>query len=167
VDEVMLFWGLGLLAASLLLIVVEVFVPSMGVIAIVAAACAVAGVICMFRVSLGWGVASLATVAVLGPMAFGFALKVWPSTPIGRAMLGEPTPEEAEAARQAAMKERDALLALVGAEGKVLTDLRPVGVVEIDGRRYEALSESSLIRAGARVRVTVIEGSRMKVRSLS
>ena len=35
--ESLLFWGLGLLAASLLLVAVEIFVPSAGVIAIVAA----------------------------------------------------------------------------------------------------------------------------------
>lgn len=163
----MLFWGIGLLAASLLLIIIEVFVPSAGMIAVVASASAVAGVVCLFRVSPGWGIAGLATVFVLGPLTLAFALKVWPSTPIGRAMLGEPTPEEAEAARLAAQRERDAMLALVGAEGRVLTDLRPVGIVEIAGQRHEALAESALIRSGARVRVTRIDAGQIKVRLLA
>lgn len=166
-DETMLFWGLGLLAAALLLVVIEVFVPSAGMIAVVATASAIAGVICLFKVSPGWGVAGLASVLILGPLTLAFALKVWPSTPMGRAMLGQPTPEQAEAARRAARQERDAMLALVGAEGQVLTDLRPVGVAELNGQRYEVLAESALVRAGARVRVTRIDGSQIKVRQVT
>ncbi len=165
-DEVMLFWGLGLLAAALLLVVIEVFVPSGGVIAFIAIGAAVAGVVCLFRVSTTWGLIGLLCLVFGGPSVFGFALKVWPHTPIGRRMLGEKTPEQVESERQAAQEERDRLAALVGAEGIVLTDLRPIGVVEIDGRRYDALSEESLIRAGRRVRVTVAEPNQVKVRSV-
>ena len=51
-----LFWGLGLVAAALLLIVVEVFVPSAGLISLTATGCAIAGVYCLFKVSVGWGI---------------------------------------------------------------------------------------------------------------
>ena len=60
--------GLALLAASLLLIVVEVFVPSGGVISLVAAVVAVAGVVCLFRVSVLWGFAGLLSMAILAPL---------------------------------------------------------------------------------------------------
>jgi membrane-bound ClpP family serine protease len=163
----MLFWGLGLLAASLFLVIIEVFVPSGGLIAMMAAGAAIAGIVCLFRVSAGWGLTGLLTLVLLGPLAIGFALKVWPSTPMGRAMLGQPTPEEEEARRRAEQEKREALQALVGAQGTVLTDLRPVGMIEIEGRRYEALSEGSLLRAGSRVRVTVVDGTQIKVRPVA
>ncbi len=163
-NEAMLFWGIGLLAAALLLIILEVFSPSGGLIAIVATCCAIAGVACLFRLSALWGLVGILTLLFLGPLAFGFALKVWPHTPIGRRMLGERPAEVVEAERQAAEREREQRLALIGREGVVLTDLRPVGVVEVDGKRYDALSEESLIRAGSRVRVSVVEPNQVKVR---
>lgn len=162
--ESMLFWGIGLLAAALLLVILEVFVPSGGMIAIVATVSAIAGVACLFRVSATWGLVGILTLLCLGPLAFAFALKVWPHTPIGRRMLGEKPAEQIEAERLAAEREREQRLALIGREGIVLTDLRPVGVVEIDGKRHDALSEESLIRAGSRIKVSVAEPTQLRVR---
>ncbi len=162
--ETMLFWGIGLLAAALLLVILEVFVPSGGLIAVVATICAIAGVGCLFRVSMTWGLVGILTLVFMGPLVFSFALKVWPHTPIGRRMLGERPPEQIEAERRAAEREREQRLALIGREGIVLTDLRPIGVVEIDGKRYDALSEESLIRAGSRIKVSIAEPTQLRVR---
>jgi membrane-bound ClpP family serine protease len=162
--EAMLFWGIGLLAAALLLVILEVFVPSGGLIAIVATLCAVGGVACLFRVSTTWGLVGILSLIFLAPLVFSFALKVWPHTPIGRRMLGETSPEQIEAERRAAEREHEQRLALIGREGVVLTDLRPVGVVEVDGKRYDALSEESLIRAGTRIRVSIAEPNQLRVR---
>ena len=165
-NESMLFWGLGLVAAALLLIIIEVFVPSAGLISLTATGCAIAGIYCLFQVSTWWGVTGLAAVAILGPAFFSFALKIWPSTPMGRAMLGEKAPEQIEAERLAALRERDRILALIGQEGVVLTDLRPVGMVQIAGKRYDALSESGMIRAGAKIRVVSADPQQIKVRAI-
>lgn len=164
--EEMLYWGLGLLAAALLLVIIEVFVPSGGLISVLSLGCAVAGVVCLFRYSTTWGLLGIAAVIFLGPMAFGFALKIWPQTPIGRRMLAEKPPEQVEAERLEAVREREAMLALVGAEGTVRTDLRPVGVIEINGQRREALAETALIKAGTRVRVTSVENAQIRVRPI-
>lgn len=163
-NEMMLYWGIGLLGASLLLLILEVFVPSGGLIAITATGCAIAGVVCLFRVNTTWGLVGILSLMFLGPTAFAFALKVWPHTPIGRRMLGDRSPEEVEAERLAAEREREQRQALLGAEGTVVTDLRPVGVVAIGGRRYDAISEESILRAGTRIRVTVAEANQLRVR---
>lgn len=164
--EQYLIWGVCLLAASLLLVIIEVFVPSGGLLAVVSTGCAVTGVVFLFKVSTTWGLAGLGAMVVLGPSAFAFALKIWPSTPMGRRMLGAKSPEEEEADRLAALKEREKQLALIGAEGVVLSDLRPVGVIQIDGQRFDALSETGLIRAGSRIRVTKIDSNQVKVRAV-
>lgn len=164
-EEGLLLLGLGLIAASLLLIVVEVFVPSGGLIAITAGIAALVGVISLFRYDPWWGLMGLIVLMVIGPAALGFALKVWPNTPLGRKMLlGDTTEEQIEAERQKERNERNALHALVGAEGVAMTDLRPVGVVRIDGTRYDALAEIGVIAAGTRVRVTRVEFNQLKVR---
>lgn len=166
VEGQLLFWGLGLLAASLLLVVIEVFVPSGGVIAILSTGCAIAGVYCLFRVSTTWGIIGIAAVLLMGPLTFGFALRVWPSTPMGRKMMGERPPEQIEAERLAELKEREQLAALVGMEGVVLVDLRPIGTIQVNGQRYEALSERSIIPAGTKIKVTVVEPNQIKVRAI-
>lgn len=164
--EELLFWGIGLLAASLLLVIIEVFIPSGGLIAITAGGCAIAGLVFLFRYKLSWGVSGTLAMLVLAPTAFGFALKVWPSTPMGRRMLGAKSPEEEEADRLAALKERQKQQSLIGAEGIVLSDLRPVGMIQVDNVRMEALAETGMIRAGTRVRITVIESNQIKVRAV-
>ena len=163
-EDTLLVWGLGLLAASLLLIIIEVLVPSAGLIALTAAGTAIAGIVCLFQYDPFWGVMGILAMIVLGPLSFAFALRVLPSTPFGRKMLGEKPPEVVERERLDALRERETRMALVGAEGVVKTDLRPVGTVEIDGTRYPAISEGPLIRAGSRVRVVAADMNQVKVR---
>ena len=163
----MLLWGLGLLGAALLLVIIEVFIPSGGLIAIAAGGTAIAGVVCLFRYSTTWGILGVLALLLLGHATFAFALRVWPSTAVGRRMLGERPPEVIEAERLAAQRERDRLLALVGSEGGALTDLRPVGVVKVGAERLDALAETGFIRSGSRVRITVVEMNQIKVRAIA
>jgi membrane-bound serine protease (ClpP class) len=83
---------------------------------------------------------------------------------MGRHMLGERAPEEVEAERLEAIRERERYLGMIGAEGVAMTDLRPVGVVQIQGQRYDALSETGFVPTGSKVRVTLAEPSQIKVR---
>ncbi|MFK7883177.1 MAG: NfeD family protein [Phycisphaerales bacterium] len=162
--EMLLFVGIGLLGLSLLLIVMEAFIPSGGIIGIVAAVCAIAGVIALWRFSMIWGVSGLLTVAVLGPMCFIWAMRIMPHTAFGRQLLGPDSEVLAEAQREARQSERDARLALLDAQGVALTDLRPVGTVEIDGEQHEASAEGGLIDRGQAVRVTGVSGLEIRVR---
>lgn len=165
-DPTLLYWGLGLLAASLLLIVVELFVPSGGIISIGAGICAIAAVVVLFRHDTTWGLIGLLAVMVLGPMAFAFAIKVYPSTPIGRRMLfGESGEDAATEQVDRVAKERERVHALLHAEGFALTDLRPVGTIEIDGARHDALAEGGMIEAGTKIRVSRISDGQIKVRA--
>jgi len=166
-DQAYLIWGLALLAVGVLLVIVEVFIPSAGVIAFTAAACSLAGIVALFKYDTTWGFIGILSVMVLGPTAFGFAMKVWPSTPMGRRMMGAKSPEELETDRLAAEEERKRWLSLLGAEGVALTDLRPVGVVRIDGRRYDALAETTMITKGQKIRVTILEDNQIKVRAIA
>lgn len=171
--DTLLIVGLSLLALSLVLLIVEVFVPSGGVIAVVSAICAIAGVGMLWRYETAWGITGMLGVLVLGPIAIAWGFKMLPYTPMGRAILGGRSEEELEAIRDA---ERDHFMsrkALVGLEGVALTDMRPVGEIEIrtdpdraDGpvQTIEALAEHDWIEAGDRVVVTSASGLEMKVR---
>jgi len=163
-DEAMLIWGLALLAAAVLLVFIEVFVPSGGIIGLVATGVAIAGVVFLFRYSTTWGLAGSLLVIVGGPSIFFFALNLLPSTPMGRAMMGGIDPVKQEERERQEREERENLLSLVGAEGEALTDLRPVGSVRVDGQRHEATSDTSYIRSGERIRVTGVDMATLKVR---
>ncbi|MCA9292416.1 MAG: NfeD family protein [Phycisphaerales bacterium] len=163
-----LIWGIGLMAGALMLFLLEVFIPSGGVIGFTAFAVAVAGVVAFWMEGSAWGVASTIGLIVLVPLAFNFALRIMPNTPFGRRLiLGDDEDEALLAQRAAAESERrERERALVGAEGVVLTDLRPVGSAKIEGQRLEVLAETGVIEAGARIRVTKVEGTQVKVRAI-
>ena len=55
-------------------------------------------------------------------------------------------------------------LLVVGKMGKVLTELRPAGTVQIDGRPVDVVSEGAFIEKGSRVVVLSVSGSRVVVR---
>lgn len=159
--------GIGLIGAALLLIAIEVFVPSGGLIGVISGVAAVAGIVCLWRVSVEWGIAGTLAVIVLGPAVFFFLLNILPSTPAGRKLIGE-IPDEVRAEREMAERRaRDARAALVGSEGVALTDLRPIGKIEIAGHRYDALAETAAIDQGARVRVTHATMLELKVRPIA
>lgn len=56
---------------------------------------------------------------------------------------------------------------LVGKEGISITLLRPVGIVEIENKRYDCLTEGEYIPSGTRVVVTKVVGNKIFVRKIS
>ena len=56
---------------------------------------------------------------------------------------------------------------LIGAEGRAITALRPVGVVKIGGERVDALSELGVIESGTDIVVTDVYDNQVKVRAVS
>lgn len=54
--------------------------------------------------------------------------------------------------------------ALVGSIAKVATTLRPAGSIEVDGVRYDAVTDGDFIEEGTAVKVFSVEGSKISVR---
>ena len=52
----------------------------------------------------------------------------------------------------------------LGRSGLALTPLRPSGMIDVDGRRVEAMAESGLIGVGAVVTVVAVRSGRVVVR---
>ncbi len=168
-DSSTLFWGLGLLGLAVLLLVIDVFVPSMGVLALTSFCVAVAAVVVLFNYSQTWGMIGATLVIIGGPIAFFFLLNIMPSTPIGRRLvLGSTAVVDGDAPGQAGIgTPLSPEAGLIGKQGVVLSDLRPVGTIRIDQTRYDALSDLGLIRAGTMVKVVAVDGTSLKVRAVS
>ena len=87
---------------------------------------------------------AVATVFVATALAWKFLPAKWFRDKIVlQGKVGEIKDSRVQGARS-----RDENLPAAGSEGKALTDFRPLGLVEIDGRQFEASAESGAIQRG-------------------
>ncbi len=156
------FWPSVFLAMGLLLLLVEVFIPSGGMIGLGAIACLVLCLWYAFAQSLALGTMFMLIDLVALPLTASLAFSLWSRTPIGRRFfLKPPAPEEI------AVSHTDHHLdQTIGQVGRTLTPLRPCGHVEMDGRRLDALAEDGFIPADAAVRVLRTRSGQLVVRAL-
>ncbi|MDX2131700.1 MAG: NfeD family protein [Planctomycetota bacterium] len=164
--EAMLVWGLSLLGAAVVIGVLEFVLPTGGVLGVMAAVVAIAGVVCLYLVGPEWGGIGTLGLLILGPAAVYLGFKTWPHTAVGRQIIGTETDEQRHTREQTEQEARARVAAMIGKEGVVLTDLRPVGTVQVDGVRYDALSDTMFVRAGARVKVIGTDVAQLRVREV-
>lgn len=173
---------LGLVA--LFILVIELFVPTGGLLAILCTVAFISSVVAMFMWSTSAGIFLLFGYMIAAPFALLLFLKLWERSPIVRRFaLRDPermkviTGTESEAidpddpdALQAATDDarrhrlRD-LAGLVGQRGVAETPLRPIGFVRIGDRRLDASAETGLIDPGTPVRVVAVIDGTLKVRA--
>ena len=80
-------WALMLIVVALGLAVLELFVPSGGVLAFLSIASIIGSLILAFKSGPVVGLVFLVGVIIGLPTSFGMAVKWWPHTPIGRRIL--------------------------------------------------------------------------------
>jgi len=147
---------LVLFAVGILLLALEVIVPG-GVLGIGGGLSRVgAGLVAFDRYGPGGGAWALAAGLLVTAVALYLEFVLLPRSRLAKALsltatvAGRSQPPVAEAS-------------LVGRRGLAATTLAPTGVVECEGRRYEAFSRSGLIAAGAPVEVIAVETFRILV----
>jgi membrane-bound ClpP family serine protease len=157
-----LFWPSLFLALGLLLLLVEVFIPSGGMIGLCSLLCLGLSLWYAFSQSLGMGAMFMLVDLVALPLTAMAAFSLWSRSPLGRKFfLAPPSSEEIEVSHAEYHLDR-----LVGLEGQTLTPLRPSGTVEIEGRRLGSLAEEGYLPAGASVRVMKVRSGQLIVRGL-
>ena len=155
-----LLFAVFLYLACAALIIAEVFVPSGGLISIFALACLVGGVLIFFQHSTIAGWIGLIIALIMIPSVLVFAYKIFPKTRFGRNVLLAP-PERQQGD---AIPDSSNLRRMLGAEGIVLTPLRPVGMCDFSGRRLECVAESGYVDKGKKVKVIDVESTQLTVR---
>jgi membrane-bound serine protease (ClpP class) len=154
-----LVFAVFLYFACAALIVAEVFVPSGGVISIFALACLIGGVAIFYtHTEVGWIGVVIAIIMV--PSVLIIAYRIFPKTRFGRAVTLTP-PERQQGD---AIPDTDELKELLGAEGVVLTPLRPVGMCDFSGQRVECVAESGYVDKDKKVKVINVESTQLTVR---
>ena len=155
-------WVVALLVLGLGVMVLEVFVPSGGILGFVSIAALVAAVATAFlEQGPTAGIASLAVVVLAVPAVLSLAFRWFPDTPLGRRVL-PPAPEAADVLPD--QERRRHVRDLVGHAGRTVSDLLPWGSVEIDGETVPAMSEGGPIETGVAIEAVGVQGTALVVR---
>ena len=156
-----LFWPFLTLVIGLALLVAEVFLPTGGVIGVVAGAMLIVSLVMAYAHSTSAGVGFLVAEAVLVPAAFAAGMHLLPRTPMARrAFLRPPDADEMDVSHESPRLEH-----LIGQFGRALTPLRPSGMVDFEGRRIDGVAEDGLIPSGALVLAVQARSGRLVVRA--
>jgi len=147
-----------LIAVALIFFFMEVFVPSGGLLGLLAGCSLIAGIVMLFKVDTTLGLVGLVVSLAAIPFLLAFGMKIMPDTVIGRMLtLKNPPLRDANSGEPGN-------IVPIEATGKALTDLRPIGTCLIDGRRMDCMAEAGVIEAGQPVRVVFADGMQIKVR---
>ncbi len=172
-NEAYLMWGFILAALALGLLLIELLIPSGGLLGLLCGVAAIASIVAFFKYTTMFGVAALLAYIVLTPILLVFVFKIWIQSPLARRMvLGGDVVGQADGeldtlktSEQTRLKRLEELRQLIGVEGLTVTDLRPVGFVKIDGQRLDAMAESGVVEANTPVVVTDVYDNQIKVRT--
>jgi membrane-bound serine protease (ClpP class) len=141
-----LFVGMGLL-----LVLLEVFIPSGGILGLLALAAIGFGVFGFFyQESYGLGTGSLLGAVVFAGLTVRYALRRLSFS----AALDPATSNVID----------EEIVDLEGKEGITLTPLRPAGAARIDGKRVDVVTTGQFIDKDRPIRVVEVSGNRVVVR---
>lgn len=111
-----------------------------------------------FKLELRW--VGIVTGLVEIPVVLIAAYKIFPKTRFGKSVtLAPPQRSQGDA-----VPDTEELKGLLGAVGEVITPLRPVGMVDFDGRRVECVAEGGYVAKEAKVKVIKVESTQVTVR---
>ena len=167
-----IIWAFVFIGIAIVLFIVELFVPSSGLIALIGSLSVIASLIAFFMHDANTGLIATGIYIVFGPVLIWIAFRIWVASPLAsRMVLGgiviedEDDAKQRSAARQ--QEQRADLESFVGKQGMTITVLRPVGVVRIDGERIDAMAETGSIEADCAIEVVSVYDNQVKVRVLS
>lgn len=139
------------------LMVLEVFIPSAGILGFLSATSFLAAIYFAFQRGGATGLSFTLGVMVAVPVVLSLAFKYLPYTPIGKALLGTlPTDEE--------VLPDEPRKALIGRVGVARSKMLPSGAVEIDGQMVDAVTQGLAIDPGQYVEVIEVRANRVVVR---
>jgi membrane-bound ClpP family serine protease len=154
-----LLWSILLLLVGLGLIALELFLPSGGVLGIMAGLAVIGSLVIAFTGGWATGLIMLVATMVILPLVTAAAVHYWPRTPLGRLVVLETPDDDELLPDDPAYRLQD----LIGKRGIAKTKMLPSGAIVIEGRVYDALSEGMAIDPGQAVRVTAVRTNRLMV----
>ena len=153
-------WAILLLIGALGLGFLELFIPSGGVLAVLAILALLGSLAFAFLQGTVFGLVLLLTLVVGLPFLIWYMLEIWQSTPIGRRMLLNPADDPALMPDEQIERHKT----LIGRTGLAKSLMMPGGMIEIDGERFDAISAGMPIDPGTPIIVIHVDGINLTVR---
>ncbi|OQY05955.1 MAG: hypothetical protein B6I25_04875 [Planctomycetales bacterium 4572_13] len=157
-----ILFAVVLLVLCAVLLVFEIFIPSLGLLTATALLCLAGGMYIFFQISTTVGWIGVWAAVVLIPAVWVIVYKLLPKTSVGRVL-------ELKKVEQAmgGIPDQEHLESLMGQSGTVLTPLRPVGMCELDGKKIVCVADTGYIEKQTQVKVIHVEGNKITVRKIS
>ena len=152
------------LTAAYLLLLLECFLPTSGLLAILSLAFLIASVTLGFSVSVTAGIFVILIILVLTPLLIRLLINLWPSTSIGQKILNipqdgrvRPPPESRDSPSSPDMDQH----------GISITNLQPHGIADFGDGGIEVVTQGEFIESGRTIRVLENRMGRIYVTSTS
>lgn len=152
-----LSWAILLLLVGCGLVVMEIFIPSGGVLGFLSTVAILGSLVMAFRHNSTTGLGFIVITLLAVPTAIALAFKYWPMTPMGKAFLGE-LPDASD------VRPFDPRRDLVGRIGIAKSKMLPSGSISIDKHLFDAVSQGPAIDKGQAVMVVEVRANRVIVR---
>lgn len=156
-----------LLMLFYVLLVIEFFVPSGGIIGIAAAVAAIGSITVGFTQSFMTGLTYMGVVTFTTPILFVGMVRIWPKTALGKQMLNRRPGQIDSGAVERTTASGRPFSSLMGETGIAVSDLLPSGVVQIAGDKVDVVCVSGAVNSGDRVRVVEVESGRVRVQKIN
>jgi membrane-bound ClpP family serine protease len=141
---------------GLVVIVVEIFVPSLGLLSVMAAGILFYSLYLVFTtISFTMGMVFLGVDILLIPVVLVMGFKA-----LGASSLSL---HKILSSKEGVFSQAPDLVSWKGKQGEAITDLRPSGTVIIEGKRLDAVTDGEYVDAGTPVVVTLVSGNRIVV----
>ena len=153
-------WASLFLCLAFVVAVLEMFLPSSGILAILAATFLITSIVFSFQADIVFGSLYTLFTCLLVPLFLWVAINFWPNTWIGRRILLAPEDDPALFPDE----KQQSLKQLIGKHGVAKSKMLLGGLIEIEDKRYSAVSNAEPIEPGEVVSVIRIEGTSIIVR---
>ncbi len=160
-----LVWAIGLILLAAVLLLLELSLPTGGLLGIGGVIALGGGLFLAFSDGLVTGMISTVAVVLMFPALAAVAIRVWPHTPIGRRILNLPPGDADESASLFVDPRHEQLRMLVGRVGVTKTDLLPSGLIEVDRQRFDVVAQGAAIDRGEFVEVISVQAGKIRVRA--
>ena len=141
---------------GLAVIVMEIFVPSLGLLSVMAAGILFYSLYLVFTtISFTMGMVFLGVDIIVIPVVLVLGFKA-----LGASSLSL---HKILSSKEGVFSQAPELASWKGKQGEAITDLRPSGTVEIEGKRLDAVTDGEYVDAGTPVVVTLVSGNRIVV----
>lgn len=159
-------WVSGiLLTLGIIFAVIEFFTPGLGISGAVSAICVVCGIVA--RMVEGGSFMQLFIMIFLVLIVFTILFLLTVRSAKYGVLSKSPFVETGTAvSKDFRDEDKNPLQELIGKVGFAKSALRPVGMVNVDDKTYEALANVGFLSAGTKVEVIKIEGNKIIVKSL-